>query len=159
MSDALEARIRKIEAYQEICNIQARYSYFVDNGQIDDLLDLFTEEFIWEAGFDRMVSFSDKGKLAKFLGKAGDTSVLMRHLPVTPCVEVNGDEATCTWYLFGMVTSLAEGEEKAHWTHGTYNNAYRFEDGAWKLSRLSFKYAFLTPYEDGWVKTPVGKFL
>lgn len=159
MSDALEARIRKVEAYQAISNIQAKYSYFVDNRQIDELLDLFTEEFIWEAGFDQMVSFNDKDKLARFLGKADDTSDLMRHLPVTPCIEVNGDEATGKWYLFGMVTSLAEGDEKAHWVHGTYNNAYKYEGGAWKLSHLNFKYAFLTPYEDGWAKTPVGKFL
>lgn len=159
MSDTLEARIRKVEDYQEIANIQARYSFFVDEAKIDDLIDLFAEDFIWEVGFDRMTSFTSKPKLSAFLKQFNGAAVMMRHLPVTPCIEVDGDEATGMWYLFGMVTSSVDGKEVANWVQGTYKNAYRRVDGKWFISHLHFKYNFMTPFEDGWVKTPIAQFL
>ena len=80
------------------------------------------------------------------------------HQPVTPYIEVDGDEARGTWYLFGMLTSVTPQGELARWVQGRYDNTYVRVSGKWKISRLSFKYNFLTPFEDGWVKTPVARF-
>ena len=35
-----------------------------------------------------------------------------------------------------------------------YENEYIKEDGKWKIFRLNFDDIFLSPYEDGWAKTP-----
>ncbi len=38
---------------------------------------------------------------------------MMRHLPTSPYIEVEGDNARGTWYVFGMVTSLTPKGEAA----------------------------------------------
>ena len=37
---------------------------------------------------------------------------------------------------------------------GTYENEYIKEDGKWKILHLRFDDIFLSPYEEGWAKTP-----
>ena len=66
MSDNLEARIGRIEDFQEVTNLQARYSFLIDTSQIDDLVDLFADDFIWEAGFEQMTSVTSKPELYSF---------------------------------------------------------------------------------------------
>lgn len=159
MSESLEARIKKIEDVQEITNLQAKYSYHVDSSKIDELIDLFADTFEWAVGFEEMTSFTSKTKLSRFLKKADELTPMMVHQPVTPLIEVNGDEARGTWYLVGMVTSETSQGPKARLVQGRYDNEYVRVGGRWKLSRLHFKYNFLTPFEDGWVKTPYAAFL
>lgn len=151
----LEARIRKTEDFQAITNLQAQYSYLVDAEQMDKLVGLFAEDFVWEVGVDKMVRITSKPELLEYLQSAGAGNVMMRHQVLTPYIEVNGDKAKGAWYMFGPGTSATKDGEVANWTQGTYNNEYLREKGVWKLSLLSFKYNFRSPYEDGWVKTPM----
>jgi Asp-tRNA(Asn)/Glu-tRNA(Gln) amidotransferase A subunit family amidase len=37
----------------------------------------------------------------------------------------------------------------------TYDDQYRKINGAWYASRMQVNVHFITPYEDGWVKTPM----
>ena len=133
MSDSLEARIRKIEDVQEITNLQARYAYHVDSTEIDELIDLFTDTFEWSVGFEEMTSFTSKPKLHRFLRKSAEFTPMMVHQPITPLIEVKGDEATGIWYLVGMVTSKTPDGPKARWVQGRYDNEYARVDGVWKL--------------------------
>lgn len=158
MSDNLEARIRKVEDFQDISNLQARYSFLIDTSQIDELVTLFAEEFIWEVGFKKMTKVTTKPDLHELLTKASKGNSFMIHQPITPYIEINGDTAKGIWYLLGMITSITSHGEEAKWTQGQYNNEYIREDGKWKIRRLNFTYNFLTPYEDGWVKTPFARF-
>lgn len=159
MSKTLEARIKKLEDIQEITNLQAKYSYLVDSSQIDDLIDLFAESFEWAVGFDEMTIFDSKPKLSRFLTKADEFTPMMVHQPITPLIEVDGEEASGTWYLVGMITSETSEGPKPRWVQGRYDNEYVRVGDQWKFSRLHFKYNFLTPFEDGWVKTPYAAFI
>lgn len=159
MSDDLEARVQKIEDVQEITNLQAKYSFHVDASEIDELIDLFAETFTWSVGFDEMTTFTSKPKLSRFLKKADELTPMLVHQPTTPCIEVTGDEAKGTWYLIGMVTSRTSQGPEPRWVQGRYDNEYVRVDGRWKLRRLHFKYNFLTPFDEGWVKTPYAQFL
>ena len=158
MSDDLEARIRKTEDYQEITNLQARYSFLIDTSQLEDLVDLFADDFIWEAGSNHMASVTSKPELLELLKKAEEGTTMTVHQPVTPYIEVEGDEAIGVWYLFGMLTSVTPDGEVAKWVQGRYDNEYIRVGEKWKIRRHSFKYNFLTPYEDGWVKSPKSRF-
>ena len=153
MSDELEARIRKTEDFQEIANLQTQYSYLIDEGQMEALADLFADDFIWEAGFDQMTAVTSKPELLQLLKGAAEETTMMRHLPTTPHIEVEGDKARGKWYVLGMVTSVAPEGEVAKWVQGTLNNEYIRINGKWKISRKSTTFNFYTPYEDGWVKT------
>lgn len=155
MTMELEARIRKVEDFQEITNLQARYAFLIDELELDDLVELFAEDFVWEVGFDRMTRFTSKPDLLEFLKRFSKENTMQRHQPITPYIEIDGDSAKGTWYLFGMTTSVTPQGEGARWVQGKYKNEYVRIGGVWKFSRLSFKFTFHTPYEDGWVKTPV----
>lgn len=123
------------------------------------MIDLFAETFTWSVGFEEMTTFTAKPKLSRFLKKADELTPMMVHQPITPLIEVTGDEATGRWYLVGMVTSQTSEGPKARLVQGRYDNEYVRVDGCWKLSCLHFQYNFLTPFEDGWVKTPYAAFL
>ncbi len=157
---ALEERVRKTEAVQEITNIQALYSFYIDTAAIDDLLCLFDEEFEWNVGFEsNMTTWTTRAELRQFLIKSCELTPMMRHQPVTPYITVDGNKAKGAFYLTGMTTSMTANGEQARWVQGRYDNEYVCVEGKWKLSRLRFVFNFLTPYEDGWVKTPVADFL
>lgn len=159
MSNELEARIRKMEDIHAITNLQALYSFHIDNAEIDELVALFADNFTWQVGFDEMTKITSKPTLARFLSKSSEQTPMMRHQPITPYIEVDGDRATGIWYLTGMMTSITSNGDQARWVQGRYDNEYVRVDEGWKLSHLYFKYNFLTPYEDGWVKTPTAAFL
>lgn len=158
MTEDLETRIRRIEDFQEIKNLQAKYSFLIDTSQIDDLVELFASEFVWEVGFEKTAKVSTKSDLFDLLKKADKGNSMMIHQPITPYIELDGDNAKGTWYLFGMVTSVTSQGEDAKWVQGKYNNTYIREDGEWKISCLNFRYNFLTPYDEGWAKTPIARF-
>jgi len=154
MSNELESRIRKVEDYQAIANLQAKYSFLVDSLQLEALVDLFDDELVWEVGFDRMLTVTSKLALLEVLRKTEEATKMMVHMPTTPLIEVDGDQATGAFYLFGMVTAKTPDGEVAQWVHGTYDNAYVRVGEQWKFRRLSYRYTFLTPYDEGWVDTP-----
>lgn len=154
MSNEIESRIRKVEDFQAITNLQAKYSFLVDSLQLTELLDLFDDDFVWEVGFDQMMTVTSKPALLEVLRKTEDATTMMVHMPTTPLIEIDGDRATGSWYLFGMLTAKTSDGEGARWVHGTYDNTYVRVGEQWKFSRLSYRYAFLTPYDEGWAKAP-----
>ena len=153
MSDQLEARIRKTEDFQEITNLQAKYFFLTDERKTEALVDLFVDDLIWEAGFERMTTVTSKSEMLQLLKGAHTGNTMMRHLPTTPYIEVEGNEATGTWYVFGVVTSVTPEGEVPMWVQGRLDNEFRRVDGTWKFSRYRCTFNFYTPYEDGWVKT------
>lgn len=72
----------------------------------------------------------------------------MRHNPI---IDVNGDEATGTWYAeIPSITGVGE----AIWLQGTYELGFRRVDGEWKISKYTFDFTYATPYDQGWVEQP-----
>ena len=155
MSEELEARIKKVDDVQEITNLQAQYSYLIDTKQMEALVDIFADDFVWEGGFDseNMTTVTSKPELLRRLKSSGERNTMMRHLVTTPYIEVKGDHAKGTWYVLGMTTAVTPEGEIAEWVQGTLNNEYTRINGKWKISRKSTTFNFYTPYEDGWHKT------
>ena len=147
-----EARIRRLEDIEEIKQLQARYCYFIDTLQMEKVPDLFADDFTAE--YDPLGAFATKEELLGFLNGAGAGASMMSHQVMTPLIEVDGDKATGTWYLFGPFTAKAPHGEVANWIQGKYENDYVRADGKWKFGHLRFKFRLQSPYEDGWVKTP-----
>ena len=156
MSGELEARISKVEAIQEIKNLQARYAYLIDTKQGGKVPDLFADNFIAE--YDYMGTYKTKAELGGFLTAAGGAAPLFIHQMLTPLIELDGDKAKGTWYLFALFTVTYPEGPVGGWAQGKYENDYVKEDGKWKFKHLRFKFTLQTPYEDGWVKTPMKKF-
>ena len=48
-----------------------------------------------------------------------------------------------------------EPELTAFWMCGRYDMEYVKEDGSWRIKKLLYAYAFVTPFDKGWVKQPM----
>lgn len=163
--EELTSRITRLEDIKQIEKLQRIYGYYCDYFEWDKVVGLFSDDA-------ESVEVADYGV---YLGKAGVRRFyleLMGGKPPRPwmlsinfqmqgvvSVEPDGKTAKGRWYGFAIETrpidSLHEGELRQTWAHGVYENEYVKENGKWKFSKLYFNLVFRTPYEDGWLKTPV----
>ena len=157
----LEARIRKIEDIEEIKQLMWSYTYFLDYGELDKAIDCFADDAKLEVG---MRGGTEKGKAAlegSYEGKEAIKQLYsfvqsskdrfsVSHLILNPVVKVDGERAQGTFYLLEP-----SGFEQAMWGHGRYDTEYIRVDGKWKISSFRFTWNFMTPYDEGWVKTPM----
>jgi hypothetical protein len=77
------------------------------------------------------------------------------HRVSNPIIEVTGDRATGAWTLFQPCTVNRPDGPEAAWIAGGYSDIYVREDGQWLFEFVAIKMHFVTPYADGWVKTPM----
>ena len=71
---------------------------------------------------------------------------------MNPVIEVDGETATGTWYLFQACTFAKNNQ--AVWGAAKYNETYVKVNSEWKFRRLAVNSRFWTPYEEGWAKKP-----
>ena len=76
MSGDLEARLSKVEAIEEITNLQARYAHLIDTLQGSKVPDLlFADDFIAE--YDYLGTHTTKAELAEFLSATTSGTTMM----------------------------------------------------------------------------------
>ena len=153
----LEAKVRELQDIEEIKKLQHIYGYYLDNRLGDQIIDLFSDD----------TELVDIGGV--YLGKEGVKKVFKRfgggpipgemqlHAMEQPVIDVDPDGRTAKgrWRIIWSRTQKIEGELKALWAQGLYENEYIKENGKWKFKKLVLWINYRTPYEDGWVKTPI----
>ncbi len=148
--EELEKRIRALEDAEAIRNLKARYAaYCDDNYNADKIAQLFTEDAVWES--EGLGRFEGREAIRKFFEGASRIFTFAIHYGLNPRIEVNGDTARATWYLF-MPCTVGEGN-KAMWRAGIDDEEYVRVDGQWKFQRKTSTRLFNTPFEEGWAKT------
>jgi hypothetical protein len=156
---ALEDKVRTLEDIEEIKKLQRIYGYYLDNYMYDEIIDLFSDDtesaklgdvYLGKEGVKRLF----KGMLTKTEHTSGR---LAGHSQLQGIVNVDpgGKTAKGRWRCLYYLATPIEGKLRAIWGHGHYENEYIKEDGKWKFKKFQFFLTFRTPYEDGWVKTPV----
>ena len=146
--DALEARIERLEDLNQIERVQRTYGYFVDKGQWTQLSELFTDDATLEIGGKGL--FLGKDRVLEYMQTAfgpdgAKPGVLANHMQFQPIPDISADGET------GWIRSRAFVMSNAGWGLPLYENAYRKEDGVWKISRLSGPFTMYTNWE-GWGK-------
>jgi len=150
--EEIEARITVLEDIEEIKNLMSTYEYLIDNHQSDDLVALFADNA--KAEWNILGSYEGKEAIANVLKNiVSGTLIWSAHMLLNPLVTVEGDKAKGTFYLFGPSTIPGPEGERAIWVQGRYDNEFVKEGGKWKFSLLRFVFKFMTPYEEGWVKS------
>ena len=174
---ALVARVETLEAEAEIRRIQARYMFLCDTpcpepGLADDaerierILDLYTDDAVWEGVgeyYDGQFGRAE-GKQAigehfqRFWGEKRDPAlVLNAHYLTSEQIHVDGDEAEGQWihmqpWLFGDGSALLRSSR--------LNNAFRRDDGRWRITRTRTENVFIAPLPDGFAESyPSGSVL
>ena len=158
----METRIKSLEDYRDICNLQGRYNHYMLSGRIDKILDMFAQkdQNVEIEIADSGVFYGIEGvkKVFSLLGeKYAFPGSLGLHMLVTPVIEVSSDgkSAKGMWHSFGCNTIKEGNQVSAMWQAGKYDITFVKEDGKWKYRVFKWYVIFRTPYDEGWVKRPI----
>jgi hypothetical protein len=155
---ALEARLARVEAEQEIARLKARYGALVDarydrggpkpRAQVEPLAqqiaELFTEDAVWDGGPGLGLCRGRAEIRERFLEP---TLRFSWHYFVKPRIEVAGDRARATWDLLAPCTTR---EGVASWMAGVEDDEYELVHGRWLHSAMKLRVVFFAPHERGW---------
>lgn len=166
--ESIQARVQRLEDIKQVEQLQRIYGYYRDSGEWEKVVDLFSDHACSVEVADHGVYRGKEGIRRFFIdlvkgGKErkpryGEMSIALQIQGVVT-IDPDGLSAQGRWYGFMMearpTASLHEGELRQTWGHGIYENEYVKEKGKWMFSKLHFFLHFRTPFEDGWLKTPV----
>ncbi len=141
----LERWVQTQEDIRAIQNLKARYAAFCDDSyNADGIASLFTEDAVWEAPWQGR--FEGREAIREFFRQVSNTITFSVHGVLNPIIEVDGDTARASWYLFQPC--VINGQ--AHWVSGRYADEYVKVDGSWYFKSLKVASFFRAPYETGW---------
>lgn len=151
-SEDLIRRLDALESEGAIRRLLSEYQEARDfgTGSGTHIANLFTADGIWEG----------VGRVAEVLGSHQGREAIERrfsaplpfavHFLTNESIIVDGDTAVGTWRY--LQTTVYKGQ--AVWIAGRYRNDFVRIEGQWKFRHVRIDGIFVTPYEDGWVKTP-----
>jgi hypothetical protein len=151
----LEQRVLRIQDINAIKRLQRAYGYYNDEGQWDDVADLFADDASIEIGNDGV--YRGRERIREYFKTLGGgrnglaAGQLREHLQVMPVITLagNGQQANGTWRAVILEGQLGKD---AWWSEGPCENEYVKQDGIWKISRLHWFQTLRVPYEGGWAK-------
>ena len=145
--EKLEGRLVSLEDAEAIRNLKARYaSYCDDNYNPDAIASLFTENAVWESqGLGR---YEGREAIREFFKGASGIFTFAIHYSLNAEIQVDGDTARATWYLFMPCTLGADGQ--AMWRAGIDDEAYVRVGSDWMFQRKRSVPLFNTPFDKGW---------
>jgi hypothetical protein len=163
--EELEAKVTFLEDIHQIEKLQRIYGYYVDYCEWDKVIDLFSDNTDSVEVIDHGLYLGKAGVRRFFGGLLGRSKregvrqpgilALVLQLQGVVDIDPGGKTAKGRWHGWMIDARPAGGVPRQTWGHGIYENEYIKEDGKWKFKKVHFNLTFRTPYEDGWLKTPV----
>ena len=170
--DALERKLALLEDAREIANQQARYIYYLQSHQYEQITDMFARDEEVSIEMDNLGKFVGREKVVDVFLKVLKPLYTMKgamglHMLTTPIVEVHpdGTRAWGMWHTLGCNTQpdfvahdtaiKSDPELLAMWQQGKYFIDFIKERGEWKWKNFRWYVNFRTPFDQGWVKRPV----
>lgn len=152
----IEARVERLQDIGDIKRLQRAYGYYLDEGQWDQVADLFADNATLEIGKDGVFRGRDRiRQYLRALGKGINGLVpgqLNEHFQEMPVITLTGgNTAQGTWRDIMLTGALGR---EAWWTEGPTEVRYVKEDGVWKIAALQWFQTLHVPYEGGWAKNP-----
>ena len=146
----LERRVRTLEDVEEIKNLVALYCRHCDNNfDADAIADLFTEDAVRAGG--EWGQYKGREEIRNWYGKLSREAPFTVHMFMNPIIQVDGDTAKGTWYMFAAGTMAVE-EDRAFWAAAWCEDEYARVNGQWKFKRKNVTHSFNTPFDEGWAK-------
>ncbi|MDR1573808.1 MAG: nuclear transport factor 2 family protein [Clostridiales Family XIII bacterium] len=163
-------RVDKLNAEQDVRNLQHMYGYYVNRKMWDDVADLFDDEWAIQinddagaetygsAGGDTVLSVMEGnfGPTAATGGKGLQDGQLNDRLLWDTLVEVVSDnEAYTRGIELGMLAvAQGDGNGEGSWEINVYRNRFVKEDGIWKLREVRYypimELDYYTHSSNGW---------
>lgn len=156
MESTIEKKLTILEDIESIKKLKYLYCYLVDAGiagdesKMDELITHFTDD-AW-IDFSEFGIHRGKDAVAKFYKEAVAQDLsYSAHMVSNPIIEVDGDKAEGKWYVFVPCTFRAT--DTPVWLQGKYEEEYVKVEGEWKWKSMTTRFDFISPFEEGWVKT------
>ena len=162
----LEGKLTEVQDIQEIEKLQRIYGYYIDNRMYDEAIALFSDDtesfelnevgvYLGKEGVKRFLKEGMGSSLSAVNPKTAQRLSLHMQLQGVVHVDPGGKTAQGRWQCLMALNWPIDGEPRAVWAHGLYENQYIKEDGKWKFKKLCFFIAFRSPADEGWIKTPL----
>lgn len=166
-SKDMEKRLQVIEDTLQIDRLEKIYGYYLDNGQNQKIVDMFSDNEASVEITDRGV-FKGKEGIRRFFfgylgqGLEGDLKDiphgrLLIHMQHQGVIDIapDGKTAKGRWYMLMIQAWPVEGQERSVIGHGVYENEFVKENGEWKFTKVFMSLNFRSPIGEGWAKIPV----
>jgi hypothetical protein len=151
------AGLQTLEDIESVRKLKALYCYLVDAAVAGDLekWNEFLAHFVEDAwidfeGFGRHEGKEAIGRFYRDL--VGSAFSYSAHMVANPLIEVDGANARGSWYVHVPFTLRTRNEPG--WLQGKYEEEYLKVEGHWKWKSITTRFDFITPYHQGWVRTP-----
>jgi len=146
MSSELEANVRRLVDIEDIKILKRTYAkHCDDNYDPDGIASCFTEDGVWDGG--PLGYAEERSGIREFFANTPNLVVFAVHYTTNPIIEIDGDSAKGTWYLWQPMV-VATGDQ-AMWLSAHYNEIYKRIDGKWLIERLAIDVKCFSPYEAG----------
>lgn len=131
-TDALLARLRRLEDLQEINQLFVDYGAFLDAGDLDGYASLFAED--GELLLGPLGRAAGRDAIVEMMGRATASSVgTSYHVISSPQVELDGDRATSV-VMWTVVAKAADGSPAVTMI-GKHKDVLIRTDAGWKFLR------------------------
>ena len=163
----LEKRLQAVEDWIQIDKLEKIFGYYLDNGQMQKVLDLFSDNTESIEIGDRGVFKGKAGVKKFFFGFLGDgkgdqaeippgkMAYHMQHQGVIT-IAPDGKTAKGRWYLVMIQARPVKkgGPVRSILGHGEYENEFVKEDGVWKFKKVFMSLHYRSPIAEGWAENP-----
>jgi hypothetical protein len=154
---ALGRRITRLNAEDQVRNLQGAYGYYADRKMWDDVVDLFSRDGIIEIGGIGL--YRGQAGVRRWLETMGPQG--LRHgqlhdrpqFNLTVAIASGGNEAFVRGVELGMLGEA--DEEKGWWEVAVFRNRFVREAGVWKIREMRRFPLFKTDYYQGWAKSRI----
>ena len=148
----LEQRVQRLEDLEQITEVTMQLARHFDNDyHADGVVSLFTDDGVFDGG--PFGSYEGLHAIHGFFETVTEQITFAKHHLATRTIHLTGDgtDATGQWYMWGTHTIGGA----AMFLALTWDMHYRKTGGRWLISGQRLDWQFLTPYDSGWVKTPM----
>lgn len=141
--EALEERLRRVEDILAIGQLRAKYCKYLDVGDWDALVELFTPD----GEFHGIGSAAGRAELKEFYARMRRESIeAWWHFSSNETVELDGDRATGETYL--DQPCVLDGV--AYASAGRYRDEMVRQDGQWRFAKRTVTFFYFVPLAEGW---------
>jgi len=123
---------------EEIKRVKYRYMRTLDTRDWDEYADTMTEDVIGDYGssLGETHSFTDRDSLVEYMRTSLPPTTITEHRVTHPEIDIDGDEATATWYLQDKV--IVPEFDFMLIGAGFYHDRYRRTPDGWKISATGY---------------------
>ncbi len=143
----LEQQQTLIQARQDLWQTIARYARGIDEQREEDLAEILTDDVVLQTQPWTQRPLVGKALALKALRNYRRAFQCPRHFITNHQLAIN-DDGTATGYATWLVVQSREEQSYCGW--GSYEWAFRYDAGLWKISRMLIVLDCMTTLERGW---------